>query len=162
MFQSISEKWYDERAAFKNKTSLSDWTYVYVGLGSIVCQNLIYGLTKFLSFFYIGAVISSGSHIVVPVYRKLMAERVSEKYLGALFAIPAWIEAGGSAIGGLIFSSLYKIDPFNARWLFWGFSNVLMLLAFISTFCAWYFKRFLPSLQVESNPTNRDQNNAKI
>ena len=145
---------------YKNKFNMSDWTYVVFGLSSIVCQNLIYGLTRFLSLFYIGAIISSGSHIVVPVYRKLLAERVPEKYLGALFAIPAWIEAGGSAIGGLIYSTLYKIDPFNARWLFWGFSNVMMVLAFISTFCAWYFKRFLPSLQPESS--QQDENNSKI
>lgn len=150
------------RTAFsKSKCNFSDWTYAFVGLLSIVFQNLIYGFTKYLSFFYIGAVISSGSHIAIPVYRKLMAERVPEKYLGALFAVPSWIEAGGSAIGGLIYSSLYKIDPFNARWLYWGFSNVLMLFAFISTFCAWYFKRFLPSLQTESRLNPSEQTNEK-
>ena len=33
-----------------------------------------------------------------------MSDRVDQKYYGALFAIPAWIECGGNAIGAMIYS----------------------------------------------------------
>ena len=40
--------------------------------------------------------------------------------------------------------ALYKINPFNARWLFWGFSNILMLCCSIAMVISWYLQRFLP------------------
>ena len=106
---------------WKRRFELSDWVYASFGIAALVCQNLIYGLTKHGSLFYIGGVISSGSHIVIPVMRKLLSDRVDQKYYGALFAIPAWIECGGNAIGAMIYSGIKISSPteFNSQFTVW-------------------------------------------
>ena len=69
-------------------------------------------------------------------YRSYDLLRLNFKYIFYLFD-PDWN-----------YSALYKINPFNARWLFWGFSNILMLCCTIAMVISWYFQRFLPRIWI--------------
>lgn len=107
----------------------NDYWFVSLALISVGIQYLFYGLSQNKILLFVGLFFGLAGKWYVPILRKLMADKVPEELAGSLFAIPAWIECGGRSIASILYTSLYKIDPFNAGWIFWGVSNALLVLS---------------------------------
>lgn len=112
---------------------VNEYIIVIIGIAAMSLQNILFGFGTSVWYAYIGTFIGGAAHFVIPVLRKLMAERVPETLYGSLFAIPSWIECGGTSVSSIIYTRLYRIDPFDAGWIYWGYSNALTLMSTLFT-----------------------------
>jgi len=60
-------------------------------LFSIGIQYLFYGLSKKKVLLYVGLFFGMAGKWIVPVLRKLLADKIPEDLCGSLYAVPAWI-----------------------------------------------------------------------
>ena len=105
------------------KLKQNEYIFALVGLCSISIQYTFYGLSSNKILLYIALFLGIPGKWIFPLLRKFMADKVPEELTGSLFAIPAWIECGGVSIASIIYTTLYRIDPFHSGWIFWGISN---------------------------------------
>lgn len=94
---------------------------------------------------YIGGLFTLGLYAIIPTLRKLLTDNVHPSLFGSLYAIPALIEGCGIPLGGIIYNSLFEIDPLNSQWIFYGVS--MGFVAGVILFTALSFKIKIKYLQ---------------
>ena len=76
---------------------IGEYKIAISGCIAMIVQNLFFGFGQSMWIIYLGTFVGGAAHFVIPILRKIMAERVDEAYLGSLFAIPSWIECGATS-----------------------------------------------------------------
>ena len=66
--------------------SFSEYTIIATGIIAMLIQNVLFGVGTTVWIVYFGTFVGGAAHFVIPILRKLMADRVDEKFYGSLFA----------------------------------------------------------------------------
>ena len=79
--------------------------------------------------------------MMIPNLRKLLSDNVDPSLYGSVYAIPALIEVVGFALGGILFNSLFKKDPLNSSWLYYGVSMGIIAAIILSCILSYFVHR---------------------